>query len=87
VPVITIRVGLDDNHDVRHAQDGLTREVCCLVSGPQRVDEYDLQVWPYKWKIIVAPVPDDDVCPALGKPDDAGVARGKVPLSGSPTTP
>jgi hypothetical protein len=69
------RVRLGHNHDVRRAQDGLSRVVRCLVTGPQRVDEYDLQAWSNKRKIIVAPVPDDDVCLTLGKSEDAGVVH------------
>ena len=60
-----IRLGHDD--DVRHAQDGLARMMRGLMSGPQRVDQDDIEIGPHEREIVVAAIPDDDVRLRLGQ--------------------
>ena len=64
------RVDLVDDHDVGPQQAGLTRVVRELMTGPQRVDDGDLEVGDEEGEVVVASVPDDNVTLCLGLAQD-----------------
>jgi hypothetical protein len=49
-----------------------------LVSGTQRIDQYDMKIGPDKRKVVVAAVPDDDIGSRFREPQDALVIHARV---------
>ena len=67
------RIGLGDDDDVGHAQDGFARMMGGLVSGSQGIDENDMKAWSDERKVVVATVPEDDIRLLRGGLEDAGI--------------
>jgi hypothetical protein len=56
------RVHLVDDDDGRHAEIGLTWVVGQLVPQPQRIGDDDVERGSVEWQVVVAAVPQNDVC-------------------------
>ena len=69
-------LALDDN--VGHPQHGLSRMMRGLVTGPQRVDQNDVEARPDEREVVVSAVPQDDVRFIVDNIEDAGIVDSSI---------